>query len=222
MAVTRKSVLRWSPVVDAELARAGVPLPRDLILAVIDVESRGAPGITNPKSGAAGLLQVMPGTLDSYNQAHPSAPVSLDELRSSAAVAAVKQIRVGLWVLASYWKSAYRYLAKRLSTVPIDELSRIADLFYVAGPGATRHRLDKLSTPSWGGLQAAFPNWNALPHPRNVFGKLEGLQWPLEAIQDWVSTEDSILEDPQKGLAVAVAGILVAWWLMRDRKGKDQ
>jgi hypothetical protein len=222
MSVTRKSVLRWSPVVDAELARAGVPLPRDLILAVIDVESRGAPGITNPKSGASGLMQVMPGTLESYNQAHPTTPVSLEELRSSSAVAAVKQIRVGLWVVSTYWRGAYRYLASRLSTVPIDELSRIADLFYVAGPGATRRRLDKLSVPSWAGVQAAFPTWNALPHPRNVFAKLEGLQWPLEAIQEWVTTGDSILEDPKTGLALAVAGILVTWWMMRDKKGKDQ
>jgi hypothetical protein len=222
MGVTRKSVLRWSPVVDAELVRANVPLPRDLILAIIDVESRGVPGLTNPKSGASGLMQIMPGTLNSYNDAHSSAPISIEELRSSGAVAAVAQIRVGLWVLATYWKSAYKYLAGRLSTIPIDELSRIADLFYVAGPGATRRRLDKLSVPSWGGLQAAFPSWNALPHPRNVFAHFEDLQWPIEAIQNWVTTEGSILEDPKTGLAVAVAGILVAWWFMRDRKGKDQ
>jgi hypothetical protein len=221
MAVTRKSVLRWSPVVDAELVRAGVPLPRDLILAVIDVESRGFPGITNPKSGASGLMQVMPVTLESYNQTHQSSPVSLYELRSSSAVAAVKQIRVGLWVLASYWKGAYKYLAGRLTAVPIDDLSRIADLFYVAGPGATRRRLDKLSLPSWAGVQAAFPSWVALPHPRNVFALLEDIQWPLEAIHDWVTTEGSILEDPQTGLAVAVAGILMAWWFMRGRKGKE-
>jgi len=218
MAVTRPSVLKWTPVVIAELSRAQVPLPRDLILSVIDVESRGKAGQVNPKSGASGLMQVMPGTLASYNESNPT--VSLSELRSSSPVAGVKQIRVGLWVLATYWRGAHNYLSERLAQVPIDELAHIADLYYVAGPGATRKRLDKLGSPTWAGVQARFPNWNALPHPRNVFKRLDGLQWPVEAISSWLETKSIMKPGPREGFALAVLGILVAWYFLR-KKGKD-
>lgn len=219
MAVTRQSVLRWAPVVDAELSRAQVPLPRDLVLAVMDVESRGKAGLVNPKSGASGLMQVMPGTLEGYNQSHP--PVSMSELRSSSPVAAVKQIRVGLWVIATYWRSAFNYLSERLAEVPIDELAHIADLYYVAGPGATRKRMDRLSSPTWSSMQARFPQWNALPHPRNVFKRLEGLQWPIQQISSWLETKSILMPGPKEGFALAVLGILVAWWFMRGKGKKN-
>jgi hypothetical protein len=218
MAVSRPSVLKWAPVVEAELSRAQVPLPRDLILSVIDVESRGKAGLVNLVSGASGLMQVMPGTLASYNQSNP--PVSLSELRSSSPAAGVKQIRVGLWVVATYWRGAYNYLSDRLAQVPIDELAHIADLYYVAGPEATRKRLDKLGSPTWAGVQARFPNWNALPHPRNVFKRLEGLKWPIEAISSWLETKSIMKPGPREGFALAVLGILVAWYFLR-KKGKD-
>lgn len=210
-------VTKWAPVVDAELSRAGLPLPRDLVLAVMQVESRGKPGLVNPKSGASGLMQVMPGTLAEYNKAHP--PVSLEELRSSSPIAAVKQIRVGLWVIATYWRSAFSYLSDRLPSVPVDELAHIADLYYVAGPGATRKRLNKISHPSWSAVQAFYPGWNALPHPRNVFALLMGLTWPVAEISSWLETKSILKPSPKDGFVIASLGLLVAWWLMRKKKG---
>lgn len=220
MPVTRPSVLKWAPIVDAELARAGLPLPRDLILAVIDVESRGKAGLLNPKSGASGLMQVMPGTLADYNERHPNEPVSLAELRSSSATAAVKQIRVGISVLSSFWRGAYNYLSDRWSNVPIDELAHVADLFFVAGPGATRQRLNMMPNPTWAAIQARFPKWNALPHPRNVFELLEGFTWPTQQIAAWLNTPSSSLTPtPQQGLFLSLVAILAAWWMMKGRKG---
>jgi hypothetical protein len=215
MAVTRQRTLRWAPVIQAELARANIPLPVELILALMDVESQGFVGLVNPKSGASGLLQVMPKTLNDYNAAHT--PISLEEMRSQNVTAAPKQIRVGLSVLASFWKGAYRYLVDRMGSVPIDELARIADLFYVAGPGATKSRLDHLSTPTWGAVQAAYPTWNALPHPRNVFSRLGEIQWPLDQISEWIGKEASIIRDPKAGLAIAVAIGLAAWYMLRKK-----
>lgn len=221
MPTFRKRVQRWLPIVQAELARVGSPLPAELVLAVIDTESRGYAGATNPSSGASGLMQVMPGTLEGYNQ--KNTPVSLAELRSKTDAAAVKQIRVGLWVMNTYWRSAWRYLSNRLATVPIDELARVADLFYVAGPGATRKRLDKLPSPTWAAIQAAFPKWNALPHPKRVFGLLSDLQWPVNQISQWLESKQSIILDPtpKEGLVMAAAAILLAWWFLKKKGGQD-
>jgi len=215
----QKSVSQWSPVVDAELARSQIPLPRDLLLALIHVESRGRAGLVNQKSSASGLLQVMPNTLSWYNESHKANPVQLSELRSSGADAAVKQIRVGLWVLSRFWKSAYNYLSGKLANVPIEDLSHIADLFYVAGPGATRKRLDKLDYPSWAAVQAANPKWNALPHPRNVFAKLEGLEWPTDAISQWLGSAGLFDDKPsaQDGFVISLLGVLIAWYFIRGK-----
>lgn len=221
MPSNRPSVRRWAPVVDAELAREGNPLPRELLLAVIDVESRGKVGLVNPKSGASGLMQIMPGTLDDYNKARPD--VSLSTLRSSSITAAPAQIRVGVWVLGEYWRGAFRYLKSRMTTFPIDELAHVADLFYIAGPGATKSRLDLLDTPSWAAVQARFPKWNALPHPRNVFEILGPIEWPVDAIAEWIGQADTILDDPDTGFVLAAVGILVTWWFLKrdDTKRKD-
>lgn len=221
MAVTRPNVLKWAPVIDAELARVNSPFPRDLILAVIDVESRGKAGLLNKKSGASGLMQVMPGTLEDYNQRHPSDPVSLAELRSSSAAAAVKQIRVGLSVLSHYWRSAYDYLSGRWTHVPIDELARVADLFYVAGPGNTQDRLNMMDNPTWAAIQARFPKWNALPHPRNVFSLIEELIWPTDQIAAWLDSDEpsKLGPSPKQGLFISMLAILAAWWMMKGRKG---
>lgn len=218
MAQFQKSVAQWAPYVDQELTAAGIPLPRDLILAVIHTESRGKPGLVNKKSGASGLTQVMPATLKWYNEAHAGNPVTLAELQSEDLSSAVKQIRVGIWVLSRFWRGAFQYLSSRVGSVAIDELAHIADLFYVAGPGATKKKLDKLADPTWAAVQAQFPTWNALPHPRNVFSHAGELAWPLESISSWLGTGDSILNgkpNPKEGFILAVLGVLVAWYLMR-------
>jgi hypothetical protein len=218
MATIRPSVVKWTPVVDSELANANVPLPRDLILAMIDVESDGVAGLTNPKSGASGLMQVMPGTLKWYNNTHQS-QVSLGELRSSSLAAAVKQIRVGIAVIAAYWRSAWKYLSDKFSSVPIDNLAHIADLFYVAGPGATKERLDMMTVPpTWNAIQTRFPKWNALPHPRNVFSYLDGIVWPTAQIFQWLESKKPIFEPtPKEGFLISMLAIMAAWWMMKTK-----
>jgi hypothetical protein len=137
------SVSRWEPIVRAELGSQSVPLPHELILAVIKVESSGKPGLVNNKSGASGLMQIMPTTLQDFNSRHGT-NYTMADMQSESDSAARKQIQVGIGVLAHYWKRAFKYLSNRLSDVPIDELAHIADLFYTAGPGATMKKLDKL------------------------------------------------------------------------------
>jgi hypothetical protein len=216
----KKSVIRWSPFVSSELDAQGVPLPTSLILAVIKVESNGKAGIVNPKSGASGLMQVMPGTLKDFNQRHGK-NYPLSAMRSSLESDAKKQLEVGIAVLAHYWKRAYQYLKKRMEEVPVDELGHIADLFYAAGPGATKKRLDKLSIPTWSAVKEAFPGWNALPHPDKIFSVPH--QWDTDKIGSWLESPPlkGIIKspDPKIGFAFGVIILMAAYWLMK-KKGK--
>jgi hypothetical protein len=168
-----------------ELAKQGVPLPVDLILSVVQRESGGIAGNVNPKSGASGLMQVMPIAVKDYNQRHGTHH-TMDEMTHSDAQSARAQLEVGIGVLAHFWKTAYAYLAKRYDStpVPIEELARIADLFFAAGPVATQDKLNKIQPPFWENVQAAYPTWNALPHPRHVLK--EPKPWNLSAIQQWL------------------------------------
>lgn len=222
----KKSVTKWAPLVAAELSIQGVPLPQDLILELIRVESGGAAGAVNPSSGASGLMQVMPITLQDYNQRHGTA-YTLPEMRGKTAQDAQKQIRVGIATLAHYWQRAYQYLKKRWEQVPVDELAHIADLYYTAGPGATQKKLDKLPDPSWSAVQAAYPGWNALPHPKKVLA--EPKPWDLEAIGTWLEAGTKgltgklkeFIEDPS-GKGGLVAGILILmaayYWMKKGNK----
>lgn len=207
---------------NAELTVQGVPLPPSLILAVIKVESNGKAGVVNPKSGASGLMQVMPTTLEDFNQRHgKSYPLSV--LRSPSQENARKQIEVGVAVLAHYWKRAYKYLKKRIGDVPIDELGHIADLFYAAGPGASMKRLDKLSNPSWESVKEAFPSWNAIPHPQKVFSIPH--QWNIDKIGSWLEGPlkkigGGIAKNPKSGFAIGIFILMAAYYFMM--KGKKR
>lgn len=212
------NVSRWIPVIQSELQRTQIPLPVDLILSTLQTESGGKPGLVNPKSGASGLMQVMPGTLDTYNKNHPKNAVTLDTLRS--AEGGPEQIRVGIWVLSQYWKNAYNYLENRIPTVPVDELAHIADLMYVAGPEAVRKRLDRLSTPSWRAVQSRYPKWNALPHPKNVFARLTGIQWPINDITAWLGTVGNRSPSAMSGFALGAVMITLAWWFLSQKQNR--
>lgn len=207
------SAAKWAPQVLAELKRQGIPLPAELILSVIDVESRGVPGLVNPKSGASGLMQVMPITLQSYNNTHP-VKFSLQDMRSRDNP--VAQIRVGIWILGQYWRAAHLYLSRRLPTISMDELAKIADLMFAAGGQAVRDLLDKLPVPTVQGLQDRFPNWNALPHIKNVFDRVSPASISDTAVNAWISTSAKSSVKPPGNTAAdwivkAIIGIAVGY-----------
>jgi len=215
---------QWRNTVQAELNRQGIPLPVDLILDLMWTESRGKPGTKNAKSGASGLLQVMPNTLKWYNDQHTE-KIPLSALRSPDH--GPDQIRVGIWVLAQFWRGAYNYLKGRLETIPTEQLARIADLFYVAGPGATKKKLDQIDPPFFEAVAARYPKWNALPHPRNVFGRLDkkNVFWDLDGISNWLHGKVT-KEKITKGISIlALAAVLVIYWyFIREKKdhGKNK
>lgn len=214
----KKQVERWRDMVREEQVRSTSPLPENLILSVIHVESRGYPGSTNPKSGASGLMQVMPNTLAWYNQ-QTGDNIPLDQLRSKTHPR--EQIRVGLWVMHQFWRGAHRYLTDRLTDIPVDELAKIADLFYVAGPGAAKKRLDKLEIPFFHYAEQRFPKWNALPHPRNVWKILPtDTLWNTEAISKWLKGGVKEVKKTKSTAILLIAAMAIGyWWFMK--KGKS-
>lgn len=214
-------------MVETELSRAGLPIPVPLVLALMDLESNGVAGAVNASSGASGLLQVMPGTLADYNAQH-AVKVTLDEMRSPGDANGQKQIRVGLWVLGQFWKGAYKYLLKRLSTVPTDELAKIADLFYAAGPGATKKKLDTLTIPTFQNVAAAFPSWKAIGHANTVFKRLADIDpqpFNLDAIADWLhgALTPPKGKRPIDGFILGAIVILLALWYFKKgaKNGKE-
>lgn len=214
------AVQQWDPLVRAELAFQNVPLPPDLILSVIRVESGGKAGLTNPSGGASGLMQVLPVTLQDYNQRHKD-NYTLADMRGEDTASARAQIRVGLSTLARYWRRAYEYLSSRMPSVPISDLSRIADLFYRAGPGATIKKLDQLSNPTFLALKTGFPDWEPMKHPSRVFSKSEPI-WDVDNIGNWLegalSTVPPEKLSPKQGFALAIVVLAVAAWLMSRGK----
>lgn len=216
----KQKVERWRNIVQDELSKSEIPLPVDLVLAVIHVESRGFPGTTNPKSGASGLMQVMPATLEWYNK-QTGDSIPLWKLRNKNFP--TEQIRTGIWVLGRFWKSAYSYLRDRLEEIPVVELAKIADLFYVAGPGATKKRLKKIKIPFLSHVKARFPNWNALPHPENVWKVLpDEVDWDLSALSTWLEGAITRSIQSKKTALVIIAVIIIAyWWYIRHIFNKN-
>jgi len=216
-----QSVEQWRPLVRKELAAAEMPLPDDLVLATIWTESRGNAGSTNAKSGASGLMQVMPKTLEWYNR-QTGSNIPLSALRSSSKPR--EQIRVGIWVLGQFWRGAYRYLKSRLKEIPTDELGKIADLFYVAGPGATKKRLDELEVPFWDYVAGRWPEWNALPHTRNVWSHLpESMEWDVTALGKWLKAGEKIVQRAKQGSIVILAAVICGyWWFFRKGDHHDK
>jgi hypothetical protein len=180
------AVLNWSSVIDDEIAAKGYPFPPELIYSIIDLESNGYPTAKNPKTAAAGLMQVMPVTLADYNKQHKP-PISYPQMISADHGA--EQIRVGLWILAAYWRRAYRYLQPKLETVPLDQLVRIADAYYAAGPGRVEPMLDRLEVPTFEAFETVYLNSPITTHARRVW-KVTSDQnplWNLAEIEAYVS-----------------------------------
>lgn len=218
----KKKVEGWRNIVREEQSRINSPLPENLVLAVIHVESRGYPGTANPKTGASGLMQVMPDTLKWYNR-QTGDNIPLSQLRSSSH--GREQIRVGLWVMHQFWRSANKYLSSRLTDIPVDELGKIADLFYVAGPVAAKRRLDKLKVPFFVYAEKRFPNWNALPHPRNVWAVLPPeTPWDTDGISAWLKSQVKKIRKSKETSIVMIAVLAIGyWWFMKGKSnGKKE
>jgi Transglycosylase SLT domain len=210
-------------IVEEEIKAGGYPFPFALISSLIQVESGWKPGIVNPQSGAMGLMQIMPAVLKDYNKAHAQKFTNAD-MQGTSLASSRAQIKVGLWILGVFWRGAYQYLQPKIFTVPVDELVRIADLFYVAGPSATKKKLALLSTPTYAAITARFPTWVALNHSEKVWNWTDAKNpvWDLTAIDNWVRKGTNPLiagfDGHLGGFVVGALVLVLGWYLLS--KGK--
>lgn len=208
-------VERWRPIAAAEINRGRYPFPVELILALTQYESGGNAGATNPKSGASGLIQVMPGTLKTYNR-NSAQKVSLATMRSSTELAGRLQLRVGLWVLGRYWRSAFRWLSKHNQTteVPLHDLVVFGDGFYAAGPARVKDLARNLKPANWSTWSARYPKSNITQHGDRVWDLTDKHNpiWDLQSINNWVQRDDSSILPPV--IQTNMGGFLIALVIM--------
>lgn len=177
-------------------------------------ESRGNAGAINQTSGASGLIQVMPDTLGWYNKATGSS-IPLSTMRAGDENSAAVQLRVGLWVLGRFWKSAYQWLQKRTGSadIPLDELVRWADAFYAAGPGKVQKLAKNLSPTTWPAWATAHPTSTITAHGNYVWDTTREQRptWNLTAIDEWVKT--AITPENGDGTISPSGGLLLALFI---------
>lgn len=207
-------ISRWASIAQSEIQRLNLPFPVDYVLGILQRESNGTSGAVNKSSGASGLMQIMPITLKDYNQRNGT-NYTMAQLRDPNR--ADLQIRVGVWVLKTFMRSAFNYLKKRLSTVPLDDLVRVTDTFYAAGPGNSRKKLDKI-VPTWANVVSTYPSWDRIKPAELVWQRSnDSSSWDLPAVDQWLGIEIDDEKKKQIGGAL-VALLIIAIALMSLKK----
>lgn len=159
-------------------------IPPDLILAIIKYESNGVPGRPSETTTkrhdiplaaggfinynhALGLMQIIPGTIASYNKAHPNDPVFYEDMSGKDERAARLQIRVGCAVFANGVRKLYKYdprvfIGDTPGRATPDQLL-LALTIYAHGWGNLRPKLNALRARgiplSFANVERHFPNW---------------------------------------------------------------
>lgn len=225
----RPKVERWRPKVLQELAHGGFPWAPELVLSLMQRESGGNPGVVNPTSGASGLMQVMPGTLRHYN-AKTGANVPLSVLREKTAAAVPTQIKVGLWVLGTYWKSAFKWLNQENQgdDIPLDELARFSDSFYAAGPGRMKELTRRQPRPlKWAEWERRHPSSDITKHANAIWAKTteNNPTWNLDSIDNWVRGSNGVdpiipvdpdpVVQPKYGFMIALIVLTIASYFLK-------
>jgi hypothetical protein len=199
-----------------------------LILSVIKAESGGNPNALSSVK-AMGLTQVMPNTLTWYNEVHRT-NFTNEQFRAAPQL----QIRVGVWVLKTFWRSAYRYLKARTQNIGVDLLSKAASLFYVFGPGRARQYWDR-TDPTYEAFAARYPNTSPI---KNAYATKiwelandAGAVWSTDAINRWLGgdaiddggtdddTDDGQDDTKTKAGAILALGLMLAAWYYFKQKG---
>lgn len=224
-----KRVLKLTPVVQSEIQRGGYPFPAELILGLMQYESGGKIGAVNEKSGASGLIQVMPGTLAHFNKSTGS-NVALSTMRSKDLDSAAIQLRVGLWVLGQYWRKAFQFLSEtnRTTDVPLDDLVMFGDSFYAAGPGKVKKMSRGIFPLTWSSWSRRYPTSNITKHADRVWArtKEQNPTWNLSLVDKWIQGKSPKSKpvkrwepEPKTGLMLGLVLIMLASYFMSKKKG---
>lgn len=229
-----QKVERWRPQVLEALARGGYPWVTELVLSLMQRESGGNVGVVNRSSGASGLLQVMPGTLDHFNNKTGS-NVPLSALRSKTPDAVPIQLKVGLWVLGTYWRSAFKWLNRENQgqNIPLDDLARFSDSFYAAGPGRMKQLTRNQPRPlTWAEWERRHPTSDITRHANAIWNKTvqNNPTWNLQAIDRYVRgtggggddqtiipIPDPVGPPPRFGFMLAVIIMVIGAYFLKKR-----
>lgn len=181
-------------------------VPPDLILAIIKHESGGTPGILarvkckcgmmpSLKNGsikvcnAMGLMQVIPSTVDFYNQANDERDIATYEDMTGTDERAIRlQIRTGCKFLAFVNHYLHRHFPQALPESSLanatDDQIQLVLTGYAVGHGAAAKKLKQLidqgKTPSFANIKKNFPTWG-----QNKEGKW--INRPLKYANDTIS-----------------------------------
>jgi hypothetical protein len=219
------SVLRWEALTREEIARGGYPFPVEYPLSVCLVESGGSVGEVNPKSGASGLMQVMPGTLATYNK-NNSPDVPLSHLRSTNPIYAPEQMRVGLWVMGRYLKQGYNWIVETTPNPALSDIIKISDLMYVRGPAGVKRDFKNTTPHTFAAMETALPNYQPFAHPRKVWKWTtvnNNPVWDVEGIDRWVTGVEEPPAIPPPNIATtngfmgALLILALASWYLQHR-----
>ena len=225
------SVERYREIVEAELKRQNSALPAEVVLAHITHESAGIPGTVSP-AGAAGLTQVMPFWLKTWNDAHSAATITASDLRSTTADGIRKQIAIGILALGTFWRAAYRWLLERQGTAAIDDLIRWAAAYYVAGPGNAIKLSQATGSVLWSDVRSARPDSRAVIYADKVFNTAIANKpvWSLAKLDAWLSAGGNVPASlaravpaisPLIGLLLALGVIAIAsFYFFKRSKGE--
>lgn len=129
-----------------------------------------------------------------------------------------EQIRVGEWVLAKFWKSAYKWIREKRETVPVGELVHWGAAFYVAGPGRVQ-KMARGMARTWPSWQSRYPQSNITKYVDRVWKTTEEQHphWDLEKIDDFLERKPDLIAKKNMGglimglLVIAFASLAMRW-----------
>lgn len=131
------AVERWRKVAFGVGDRPEYEIPQGWILAVIENESAGVAGIPG-KTGEAGLMQVQPGLVKSYNKGTGNS-YTYEDMKGTDDLSGIKQVQVGTHYLARCRNDVSAMVPPAAGLTPAQVY--YADLAYGSGLGALRsHR----------------------------------------------------------------------------------
>jgi hypothetical protein len=216
----KPAVVRWRDIVSEELASAKAPMPTNLVLALIQQESGGQPGLVagvgaGDGSHAAGLMKCIEAVRVDYNRL-TGGGVSQADLRGADVESARKQVRVGVWLLARKWGQVRAYLDANGGPTDTRNVALLADNAYAMGWGSLKRQLVNLEAAgrplTEDALVAHNPEWgrpanDPLRHARVVWARYEAAEGTVGPIPAPLPEEEA--ERPFAYMAGAAALALV-------------
>lgn len=205
-------------------------VPVDLLLAIVQAESDGKPGVKSagPSNCAdlptdagqveticndLGLCQISPQTAQFFNSHAPPPGLTLDDLTGSDERAVRQQLRAGAWYLAycsAGLNQSYpqRFKAKSIADADDNQI-KVALAAYGAGLGGTREKLAILSARrlplTFVQLSASFPDWHGL--------KGANKKWSIYSAN---KSAPAIAQAGSKPGWIGPAVAIGAWFLLRQ------